>query len=101
MHHQAEILGLLGETPDDVARTLRARGIRGVRNTARSLNPVVQFIHTQLCDHAPHVGVTPYLSVRIEYPNGSKQEIPMTPAVFEFLEAFNRGKYPDLESHHE
>ena len=35
----------LGNTPDEVADTLRASGITGVRNTVRFLNPIVRFAH--------------------------------------------------------
>ena len=38
----ARILKELGNTADEVAAALQAKGIKGVRNTARFLNPLVR-----------------------------------------------------------
>src|SRR4051812_33215069 len=40
----------LGTTPDAVFEALRARGIKGVRNTVRILNPIVRYVTSQFPD---------------------------------------------------
>ena len=40
----------LGLTPDAVADSLLALGIKGVRNTVRILNPLVRYVAAQLPD---------------------------------------------------
>ena len=42
------ILKELGNTADDVATALQAQGIKGVRNAARYLNPLVRYVQGQL-----------------------------------------------------
>ena len=47
-----QMLLLLGTGPAAVATTLKANGIKGVRNTVRDLNPIVRFAQTRLpIDH--------------------------------------------------
>jgi len=40
----SNVLANLGASADDVAAKLRARGIQGVRNTGRFLNPIVRYL---------------------------------------------------------
>ena len=42
------ILCELGDSADQVAETLKAQGILGVRNTVRMLNPIVRFVQGSL-----------------------------------------------------
>lgn len=92
------MLDQLGTTPDEVALSLKAKGIRGVRNTVRLLNPIVRFVEMQLGDQLLHIDVTSGTTLSIARPDGSKHEMRLPPPVKEFLDAFNRGKYPELES---
>lgn len=91
------MLNDLGKTPDEVALTLRMKGIQGVRNTARFLNPIVRYVHTQLHDYALHIDVMKGSTLSLTYPNGSREEMPLPLSVRHFLDAFNDGAYPDLE----
>ena len=88
------MLEALGKTADEVASALRTEGIQGVANTVRQLNPVVRYVHRQQKD-----AQTVYLIgdlLTIHYSDGREQKRSIPPAVREFLEAFNRGQYPDL-----
>lgn len=87
----------LGKTADEVALILRMKGVQGVRNTARFLNPIVRFMHMQLRDYAVQIDVMKGSTLCITYPNGSREESVLSPAIRDFLDAFNRGAYPDLE----
>ena len=96
------ILLQLGASPDAVAAHLRAHRVKGVRNTARFLNPIVRFVQAQLrlddyrLDITHGDGLETY-TLRITLPNGAEQPTPCPNAVKEFLDAFNDGAYPDLE----
>jgi hypothetical protein len=95
----SRILGLLGSNADEVADTLKSLSIQGVRNTARFLNPIVRFARTQ-CGGATDMDVMTGTTLRIVLPWGT-QHFPLPPAVQSFLEAFNRGEYPQLEMDHQ
>ena len=86
----------LGKTPDEVADTLRARGVNGVRNTARFLNPIVRYANSLLTD-VYGIDLTQGDRMRIVFADGRTTEVPVPPAVLEFLDLFHRGHYPDLE----
>lgn len=94
------MLEQLGQTPDEVASSLKAKGIKGVRYAVRFLNPVVRYIQMQLGDPLLHIDVTGGSTLRTVHSDGSKEESRLPDAVREFLDAFNRGDYPDLESDH-
>jgi hypothetical protein len=93
---QATMLNQLGQTADEVAAFLRSRNIQGVRNTVRFLNPVVRYVQGQVAD-ARTIDVMTGDSLRILFLDGRKQEVSLPPAVKDFLDAFNRGAFPDLE----
>ena len=90
------MLEALGSTPDEVADALRARGIKGVRNTVRFLNPVVRYAHSCLAD-VYGIDLIQGDRLRIVFANGSVTEEAVPEAVLRFLDAFHRGQYPDLE----
>jgi hypothetical protein len=97
MHRIEKLLPMLGATPDDVAAALQAHGVRGVRNAVRNLNPLVRFL-------APHVRVDAFNldvmqgdRVRLTHGNGKKEETVLPEPVRQFMDAFNRGKYPEIE----
>jgi hypothetical protein len=86
----------LGTTPDAVAEALCARGITGVRNTVRILNPIVRYVTTQLPD-AQAIDLIQVDRLRIVFAPGETTEVPVPEPVLQFLAMFHRGAYPDLE----
>jgi hypothetical protein len=86
----------LGTTPGMVADALRARGIQGVRNTVRFLNPIVRYAHSLLTD-VYGIDLIQGDRLRIEFANGTTNEVAVPEPVLQFLEQFHRGQYPDLE----
>jgi hypothetical protein len=88
----------MGDTADEVAATVRAKGVQGVRNAVRLLNPVVRYIQNTLRNDNLDLDVTTGKTIRFK--SGSivrTQEMPIPEPVRQFMEAFNRGAYPDLE----
>lgn len=96
----AMLLDSLGHTADDVANELRAGGIKGVRNTVRSMNPLIRYLQTEF---QAQFGTKVFMDVirgdilRMVLLNGEKKEVSLSNATFLFLIAFDRGLYPDLE----
>ena len=90
------MLDALGNTPDEVADFLRARGIKGIRNTTRFLNPIVRYAHT-LTSNVHGIDIIQGIKLRIIFAKGEVTEIPVPQTVQEFLDLFHRGRYPDLE----
>jgi hypothetical protein len=90
------MLDALGTTPDEVADTLRASGIQGVRNTVRFLNPIVRYVHGKL-DNVYSIDLIQGDSLRIEFANSVVTEVAVPMPVLRFLERFHQGQYPDLE----
>jgi hypothetical protein len=86
----------LGMTPDAVASALRTRGVRGVRNTARFLNPIVRYAHTKVSD-ATSIDLMGGDRLRIVFANNEVRELAVPEPVLRFLDGFHRGEYPDLE----
>jgi len=87
----------LGDTADKVAQALKSLGIRGVRHAVYVMHPIVRYAKTQLTG-SPDLNVIRVKTLRIVYPDGQLQIIQMPDAVVAFLDAFNNGAYPDLES---
>ena len=86
----------LGTTADEVADALRQRGIKGVRNTVRFLNPIVRYAHTRQAD-VYGIDLIQGDRLRIIFANGQVQEVAVPEPVQHFLDNFHRGQYPDLE----
>ena len=86
----------LGNTAEEVADALRARGIQGVRNTVRFLNPIVRFVHARVPD-AYGIDLIQGNRLRIEFANNKVSEVAVPEPVLRFLEGFHQGRYPDLE----
>jgi hypothetical protein len=85
----------LGGNPEEVAATLRASGVQGVRNTVRVLNPIVRYVQNSLRRDNLDADVISGNIFRIRGLN--EQEAVLPQPVMEFLDAFHRGAYPDLE----
>lgn len=92
----SSVLEQLGSTPDQVAASLKSHGITGVRNTVRLLNPIVRFVQTQVTDYRD-IDVQTTGQLRVTLPDGRKTVSPLPQTVIDFLTAFNRGGYPELE----
>jgi hypothetical protein len=86
----------LGHSADEVADALRAKGIKGVRNTVRFLNPIVRYAHTRQAD-VYGIDLIQGDCLRIVFANGQAEEIAVPEPVQRFLDNFHRGQYPDLE----
>ncbi len=88
----------MGGTAEEVAAAVRARGVQGVRNTVRVLNPVVRYVQNALRKDNLDLDVMTGKTIRVN--SGStvrKEEVALPEAVRQFLDTFNRGDYPDLE----
>jgi hypothetical protein len=92
----SEILALAGDSPDQIAETLRARGVQGVRNAVRMLNPIVRLIQQSIPPTVLMNLMDPQ-SLRMTLPDGTREETPVPQPVVDFLTAFHEGKYPALE----
>jgi hypothetical protein len=96
------MLLLLGTSPAAVATTLKANGIKGVRNTVRDLNPIVRFAQARLpidryrLDVRHGDGMESYF-LRVTLPTGTEQQVELPESVKQFLDEFNRGAFEELE----
>jgi hypothetical protein len=91
------ILDGLGQTADEVATALQAKGIKGIRNAARYLNPIVRYAQSQVKIDALGLDVMKGDTLRFYFHQKKKEKVPLPQAVMQFLNAFNQGKYPELE----
>jgi hypothetical protein len=87
----------MGASADDVARSLRGDGVQGVRNAARFLNPIVRYCQARLLLDHYSLDVMKQNVLRIRAVNEEPPEVQMPAPVIQFLDAFNRGAYADLE----
>jgi hypothetical protein len=92
-----KILKELGNTADEVATALQAKGIKGVRNSARQLNPLVRYVQRHLKVDALGLDVMKGDTLRLVFHQKRKEEVSLPKAVIQFLDSFNLGKYPKLE----
>lgn len=93
----AKLLEELGATADEVAASLKANGVQGIRNAARTLNIIVRHVHGRLRVDAWSLDLMQGDKLRLTYGDGRKVETVIPEAVRLFLDAFNQGRYPDLE----
>jgi hypothetical protein len=91
------VLDEMGSTLDEVADHLRAAGVQGVRNTVRFLNPIVRYVQGHVQVDARSLNMIQGDRLRLTLGNGQKVEVTIPAPVRLFLDAFNRGVYPDLE----
>jgi hypothetical protein len=86
------LLEQLGETPEQVAEALKAKGFKGKRKRAHCC-PIYQY----LTSHGLDVGVSP--SEIALYDTTTKGcDITAPLPIKQFIYDFDLGKYPDLES---
>jgi hypothetical protein len=94
----AGLLAQLGDTADEVAGSLKASGIQGIRNTVRFLNPIVRHLQAQIVGTS-EMNLIKGNQLSITLRDGRKVDVPLPLAVMGFLTPFNEGAYADLESH--
>jgi hypothetical protein len=90
------LLGM-GNSADEIAVTLRTAGVQGVRNTVRFLNPIVRYCQSRLILDSYALDVMRDGILRIHLPDNVAKDFPLPVPLVKFLDAFNRGMYPDLE----
>jgi hypothetical protein len=91
------ILEVLGNSADDVANVLKAQRIKGLRNTTRFMNPICRYIEESLSLGPLSVDLPRKDMVQLALSDGTKLQAPLRPSIIQFLEAFNRGAYPEIE----
>ena len=97
-HEQmAKLLEELGATADEVAASLKASGVQGIRNAARTLNIIVRHVHGRLRVDAWALDMMERDRLRLTLGDSRKVEAAIPEGVRLFLEAFNHGHYPALE----
>jgi hypothetical protein len=92
----ARLLEGMGRTPQEVADTLRAAAVRGLRDSPSFLNPLVRYLNRSL-DIGGRLEVGAGGTVLRLQLEGRVQEVTLPDAVREFLDGFHGGLYPDLE----
>ena len=86
----------LGDSPEAVAAALRAAGVTGRRDSSSFQNPVVRYLNrTLVIGGRLEVGAGGQMLYL--YREGSAVAFPIPDPVRDFLAAFHRGDYPDLE----
>jgi hypothetical protein len=88
-----ELLSDLGGTPEEVARTLEHKGIKGTPRNCHDC-PVANYLRGTLQYHGEPVVVLPYV-VRVGYP--IEQTAYMPHAVSNFINQFDKDLYPTLK----
>jgi hypothetical protein len=85
------LLNQLGETPEEVAESLKAKGLKGKRKRAHCC-PIYQY----LTSHGLDVGVSPNEIVLYDITTkGCDITAPLP--IKQFIYDFDDGKYPNLE----
>ena len=86
----------LGITADEVAQSLRKAGIRGIRNTARFLNPICRKA-LSVMPIGCAIDLIQGNRLRMRFAHSGPVEFEVPEPVLQFLERFHEGQYPDLE----
>jgi len=89
------VLEQMGKSGTAVAATLRAARVLGVRNAVRVLNPIVRYVQNETRLDNLDADVMTGKTFRVH--GATEQEVVLPQAILDFLDAFNRGAYPDLE----
>lgn len=88
----SQLLSALGDTPEAVARTLEAKGIKGSRKNPHSC-PIARYLRAEgWC-----VGVFQTIGyAKVPGSQGDMQSFPLPTPVTAFIEQFDSGLYPTL-----
>ena len=92
-----DALAALGDTPDQVADTMRTSGVRGLRDSPSIRNPIVRYLNRTL-NIGGRLEVTAGGTALHLLLGGKVSELALPIPVQVFLDGFHRGLYPDLES---
>lgn len=96
MEQICRVLETMGATAAEVATTLRAERVQGMRDSSSFMNPVVRHLNRTLnIGGRLEVGAGG-TTLRL-FLDGKVKQVTLPGAVQEFLEGFHRGLYPDLE----
>jgi hypothetical protein len=90
-----KLLLAMGKNAQDVASVLSASEIRGMRHTKGNLNPVVRYIQNHR--FIRRLEISGADTLRIEFADGTTEEVKLPAAVRGFVRDFNEGRHPDLE----
>jgi hypothetical protein len=93
----SRLLQELGDTPDAVAAKLSNKKVQGVRNAARYLNPIVRYVQVCFQDDTMDMDVIKSGVLSVHLRSAPTQEVAIPETVRQFMDAFNRGGYPNLE----
>jgi hypothetical protein len=93
-----DFLGRLGKDADEVAASLMSIGVLGVPGAVRFLNPIVQFAAHALRADARQIDVIQKGRLTVKRGDGTTTAYVLSEAVIDFLEGFNRGRFPELIS---
>lgn len=93
-HDVSKALEQMGASAQEVAATLRAAGVQGVRNTVRVLNPIVRYVQNALRHDNLDADVMTGKSLRIH--GVRAQEVVLPQAVMDFLDALTGERTPTL-----
>lgn len=87
----------LGADPDAVARTLNERGIRGRRSNGCNC-PIAELLKREVLETAGQWGPHGYwvTTFHVDFPDGTQSPVP--DPVGDFVEMFDAGRYPHLDS---
>ncbi len=95
-----EFLTSLGTTADEVADSLRAAGIRGIRSSMCNC-PILNAVYQALPDYWPGLVILGSVtkngrSYRATLGDSQICDPRLTPAIEDFIAKFDSGSYPDL-----
>jgi hypothetical protein len=96
LEHIERAVQALGDTPEAVATTLRAAGVRGLRDSASFLNPLVRYLNRTL-DIGGRLEVDAGGELLRLLQGNKVSELALPAAVQAFLDRFHAGLYPELE----
>jgi hypothetical protein len=92
-----QLLADLGASPDDVAASLSARGVKGVANATGELTIIVRYVQSRMTKDARSVDILGPNVLRVSFDTSHAVESTLPKPVVDFLDAFDHGTYPDLE----
>lgn len=92
----SQVLIGLGSSVAEIAAALQSKQIQGVRNTVRFFNPIVRYVQRELQASNSDLDVIQPDTLRMTLPDRTR-EAKLPSPVREFIDAFNRGDYPELE----
>ena len=97
MEQISRLLEGAGSTPDQVADTLRAARVKGLRDSTSFMNPIVRFINRSL-NVGGKLEIGAGGTVLRLMLDSRLKEVALPLPVQVFLDGFHRWLYPDLEA---